>query len=199
MLGISGGTTLGATAAALFPDRMDKVILDGVMNAHEYYHKSGYVQLSHALSVLGPLTPRQRTERARLIRRHLRGLRHRLLRQPHQVPPRLRLRLPRGNPLSRPRPLRQAQVRVLPRLPGDVPPAPPRLHHRQHPDPRHALPPGRVPEPLRRARGPPPGRPRAVGQGLPRADVDDRASAGRGRHGHPLRRQDPARGQAFRS
>ena len=41
--GISGGTTLGATAAALFPDKVDKVILDGVMNAHEYYHKLGYV------------------------------------------------------------------------------------------------------------------------------------------------------------
>lgn len=39
--GISGGTILGATAAALFPDRIDKVILDGVMNAHEYYHKAG--------------------------------------------------------------------------------------------------------------------------------------------------------------
>ncbi|KAH6855508.1 TAP-like protein-domain-containing protein [Chaetomium sp. MPI-CAGE-AT-0009] len=39
---ISGGTTLGATAAAMFPDRVDKVILDGVMNAHEYYHSVGY-------------------------------------------------------------------------------------------------------------------------------------------------------------
>ncbi|SPO06306.1 related to hydrolases or acyltransferases (alpha/beta hydrolase superfamily) [Cephalotrichum gorgonifer] len=39
--GISGGTALGSTAAALFPDRIDKVILDGVMNVHEYYHKSG--------------------------------------------------------------------------------------------------------------------------------------------------------------
>lgn len=45
MLGLSGGTALGATAAALFPDRMDKVILDGVMNVHEYYHKSGYAHL----------------------------------------------------------------------------------------------------------------------------------------------------------
>ncbi|KAK4145064.1 TAP-like protein-domain-containing protein [Dichotomopilus funicola] len=39
--GISGGTTLGATAAALFPDRIDKVILDGVMNSHQYYHSIG--------------------------------------------------------------------------------------------------------------------------------------------------------------
>ncbi|KAH8807550.1 TAP-like protein-domain-containing protein [Xylogone sp. PMI_703] len=36
--GFSYGTTLGATVAAMFPDRMDKVILDGVLNSHEYYH-----------------------------------------------------------------------------------------------------------------------------------------------------------------
>ncbi|KAK3304150.1 TAP-like protein-domain-containing protein [Chaetomium strumarium] len=36
--GLSYGTLLGATAAAMFPDRMDKVILDGVVNPHEYYH-----------------------------------------------------------------------------------------------------------------------------------------------------------------
>ncbi|KAI1498500.1 TAP-like protein-domain-containing protein [Biscogniauxia marginata] len=36
--GVSGGTTLGATVAALFPERVDKVILDGVMNAHQYYN-----------------------------------------------------------------------------------------------------------------------------------------------------------------
>jgi len=36
--GISGGTTMGATVAAMFPDRMDKVVLDGVMNVHEYYN-----------------------------------------------------------------------------------------------------------------------------------------------------------------
>lgn len=35
--GISGGTALGATVSAMFPDRMDKIILDGVMNVHEYY------------------------------------------------------------------------------------------------------------------------------------------------------------------
>lgn len=28
---------MGATVAAMFPDRMDKVILDGVVNPHEYY------------------------------------------------------------------------------------------------------------------------------------------------------------------
>jgi pimeloyl-ACP methyl ester carboxylesterase len=38
--GISGGTTLGSTLAAMFPDRMDKIILDGVMNVNEYYRQS---------------------------------------------------------------------------------------------------------------------------------------------------------------
>lgn len=37
-LGVSGGTTLGATVAAMFPDRMDKVLLDGVINSHQYYN-----------------------------------------------------------------------------------------------------------------------------------------------------------------
>ncbi|KAL6404980.1 hypothetical protein AUP68_11819 [Ilyonectria robusta] len=35
--GISYGTVLGATTAAMFPERMDKVILDGVVNPFEYY------------------------------------------------------------------------------------------------------------------------------------------------------------------
>tara|TARA_R110002060_G_scaffold58549_14_gene68534 strand:+ start:244 stop:648 length:405 start_codon:yes stop_codon:yes gene_type:complete len=35
--GFSYGTLLGATVVSMFPDRMDKVILDGVMNAHQYY------------------------------------------------------------------------------------------------------------------------------------------------------------------
>ena len=35
--GFSYGTALGATVAAMFPDRMDKVILDGVLNVQEYY------------------------------------------------------------------------------------------------------------------------------------------------------------------
>lgn len=45
MLGLSYGTTLGATVAAMFPDRIDKLILDGVMNPHEYYHSLAYVML----------------------------------------------------------------------------------------------------------------------------------------------------------
>ncbi|KAF2170586.1 hypothetical protein M409DRAFT_64270 [Zasmidium cellare ATCC 36951] len=36
--GLSYGTALGATAAAMFPDRIEKMILDGVQNPHEYYH-----------------------------------------------------------------------------------------------------------------------------------------------------------------
>ncbi|KAI2603733.1 alpha/beta-hydrolase [Hypoxylon sp. NC1633] len=36
--GFSYGTTLGATTAAMFPDRVERMILDGVQNPHEYYH-----------------------------------------------------------------------------------------------------------------------------------------------------------------
>lgn len=35
--GFSYGTLLGTTVAAMFPDRMDKIVLDGVVNPHEYY------------------------------------------------------------------------------------------------------------------------------------------------------------------
>ncbi|KAL8647820.1 MAG: hypothetical protein Q9226_006274 [Calogaya cf. arnoldii] len=35
--GFSYGTALGATVAAMFPDRMDKVVLDGCLNPHDYY------------------------------------------------------------------------------------------------------------------------------------------------------------------
>lgn len=37
-VGFSYGTTLGATLVSMFPDKVDKVILDGVQNPHEYYH-----------------------------------------------------------------------------------------------------------------------------------------------------------------
>ncbi|KAF9888919.1 hypothetical protein FE257_008088 [Aspergillus nanangensis] len=35
--GQSYGTLLGSTLIAMFPDQIDKAVLDGVMNAHEYY------------------------------------------------------------------------------------------------------------------------------------------------------------------
>ncbi|OAQ72013.1 peptidase S33, tripeptidyl-peptidase [Pochonia chlamydosporia 170] len=39
--GFSYGTTLGATLVAMFPEKVDKVILDGVQNPHQYYHSQG--------------------------------------------------------------------------------------------------------------------------------------------------------------
>jgi pimeloyl-ACP methyl ester carboxylesterase len=41
LVGFSYGTLLGATTAAMFPDRIDKMVFDGVVNAHNYYHKTG--------------------------------------------------------------------------------------------------------------------------------------------------------------
>ena len=35
--GFSYGTALGETVAAMFPDRMDKVVLDGVLNPEQYW------------------------------------------------------------------------------------------------------------------------------------------------------------------
>ncbi|KAI0165228.1 alpha/beta-hydrolase [Hypoxylon sp. FL1284] len=39
--GFSYGTTLGATTAAMFPDKVERMILDGVQNPHDYYHSQG--------------------------------------------------------------------------------------------------------------------------------------------------------------
>ncbi|KAI0130387.1 TAP-like protein-domain-containing protein [Xylariales sp. AK1849] len=36
--GFSYGSVLGATVAALFPNRIDKIIIDGVPNPHQWYH-----------------------------------------------------------------------------------------------------------------------------------------------------------------
>jgi pimeloyl-ACP methyl ester carboxylesterase len=38
--GVSYGSLLGATTVAMFPDRVDKVILDGVVNPFEYYQNT---------------------------------------------------------------------------------------------------------------------------------------------------------------
>ena len=38
VLGMSYGTTLGATIAAMFPDRIGTMVLDGVLNSHEYWN-----------------------------------------------------------------------------------------------------------------------------------------------------------------
>lgn len=35
--GLFYGTVLGATAAAMYPDRMDKIVLDGVVNLDQYW------------------------------------------------------------------------------------------------------------------------------------------------------------------
>lgn len=37
-IGQSYGSALGLVAAGLFPDRMGKVVLDGVLNPYEYLH-----------------------------------------------------------------------------------------------------------------------------------------------------------------
>lgn len=40
-VGISYGTILGAVVADMFPDRMDSLIFDGVVNGHHYYYNYG--------------------------------------------------------------------------------------------------------------------------------------------------------------
>ncbi|KAL4966172.1 alpha/beta hydrolase [Aspergillus stella-maris] len=68
--GFSYGTLLGATVAAMFPDRMGNVVLDGVLNPYQYYNGYDEEQLKDADLVFsgicsacydapGPLCPLQ--------------------------------------------------------------------------------------------------------------------------------------------
>lgn len=41
LLGYSYGTLLGATLATMFPDKMERVVLDGNINPHDYYFGNG--------------------------------------------------------------------------------------------------------------------------------------------------------------
>lgn len=36
--GISYGTAIGATAAAMFPEKVERMLLDAVQNPHEFWH-----------------------------------------------------------------------------------------------------------------------------------------------------------------
>ncbi|KAK0658575.1 hypothetical protein DIS24_g4579 [Lasiodiplodia hormozganensis] len=46
--GTSYGAVLGATIAAMFPDRIDRMILDAVVNIHEYWHSQDVETLTDA-------------------------------------------------------------------------------------------------------------------------------------------------------
>ncbi|KFY27607.1 hypothetical protein V493_03395 [Pseudogymnoascus sp. VKM F-4281 (FW-2241)] len=39
--GLSYGTTVGSTVAAMYPDRIDRIVLDAVQNVHDYYNSPG--------------------------------------------------------------------------------------------------------------------------------------------------------------
>ncbi|KAI5863924.1 alpha/beta-hydrolase [Durotheca rogersii] len=42
--GFSYGTTLGATIAGMFPDKIERMVLDGVQNPHEYYREQADIE-----------------------------------------------------------------------------------------------------------------------------------------------------------
>ncbi|KAK1965333.1 hypothetical protein LY78DRAFT_637711 [Colletotrichum sublineola] len=50
--GTSYGTIIGATAAAMFPERMKAVVLDGVVNPHEWYHEHEFEQPADADKII---------------------------------------------------------------------------------------------------------------------------------------------------
>ena len=37
--GVSYGATLGATISSMFPDRIDRLLIDGIQNAKQYYYE----------------------------------------------------------------------------------------------------------------------------------------------------------------
>ncbi|GAM85437.1 hypothetical protein ANO11243_034440 [Dothideomycetidae sp. 11243] len=49
--GISYGTILGMTAAAMFPDKIDRMVVDGVVNPHDYYAGIGTSMLKDSDAV----------------------------------------------------------------------------------------------------------------------------------------------------
>ena len=50
--GFSYGTVLGATTAAMFPDKIDKMVLDGVVNSHQWYGGSAIEAVEETDTVL---------------------------------------------------------------------------------------------------------------------------------------------------
>ena len=50
--GFSYGTVLGATTAAMFPDKIDRMVLDGVVNSHQWYGGSAIEGVVQADTVL---------------------------------------------------------------------------------------------------------------------------------------------------
>ncbi|KAM0329278.1 hypothetical protein ACHAQA_004583 [Verticillium albo-atrum] len=45
-IGFSYGTVIGATVAAMFPDRIDKMVIDGVVNPHDWYNSPYDVKMT---------------------------------------------------------------------------------------------------------------------------------------------------------
>lgn len=48
--GFSYGSTLGVTIASMFPGRIDRMVLDGIVNVHEYFND--WLVVSHPYAIL---------------------------------------------------------------------------------------------------------------------------------------------------